>query len=335
MKISKASSEDHDKIIALFFENNFALLKLEWFEWKHLQNPCGDSIILKAENDDGEIVATVALIPQKFFYLGKCYTALQAVDGVIKREIRGKRLFSQLMDAILSHRPSGVEDNYFYIGFPGPTNSKKALASSGWKYLMEFKTVEYILRPSKFRSFPGGAILSKVMAIPLMAVRTIMFHGAKVSRFQVKQVSVLPHDFDEQLCSNKVMGIRSASFLQWRVLANPKDHLELFYIVDSSETSVGYVIGRSRRDNYEILEWRFSQNQREGLTEFLRFLYTSNKCASATFIGFQNQESDRGSPPLGLHRCKSGCVVFVHGLEYAGLPSDPSLWDLTLLDSDW
>lgn len=331
-----ATINDYDRIVALFLECDFSLQKTEWFKWKHFENPFGDSIVLKVENNENKIIATISLLQQKYYFRNKTYIALQAVDGVIHREARGKRLFSIITGAVLNHHPINVDDSYFYTGFSSLTNSKKALISSGWISLMDMASTTYILNSSKFITLPGGKILSKLCAVPWSIVRSIMFHGGVSHQFQVKQITSLPSSFEYQYYTpDKITGDRSAAFFNWRVFQNPRDNLEFFRVEGPDGIEIGYIVGRTRNTDYEVLEWKFIRKQREGMSAFLQYAFTSKDAASVTFLEMNNVADTKHNPPLGIKNNKFGGSTFVYGLEKAGLPVDPKFWNLTMLDSDW
>ena len=336
MEVSIATAADYDRIVDLFSRTNFSLQEAEWFRWKHLDNPLGNSIVFKVQDDNDTIVATVSLLRQTYHFRDKQYVALQAVDGVIDQEVRGKRLFSKMMAAILEHGQSDQGQEAFFIGFSSLTNSVKALESAGWNCLTNFRSTTYLLDSSKFSSCPGGWFLSMVLAVPCLLARKVMCNVPGARRFTVRQATTVPPDFDHGfLRSDKVTGDRSGSVFTWRVLQNPRDALEVFLVEDALGKLAGYAVGRLHQGDYEVLEWKFKRNQREGLSALLRFLYNTRKVASVTCVGFKAGDCFWEAPPFGIKRRNVGGSVFVYRLENVGLPVDPAFWNLTVLDSDW
>jgi hypothetical protein len=331
MVISEATTADFDAIVNLFAAHEFALKRRDWFDWKHKLNPCGNSVVLKGE-EDGKLVATASIVPQCFEYRGEIITALQAVDGFIVPEMRGRRLFSRVPEAILDYRPESSAEKYFYISFANVKNSRRALESAGWSLLGEFHARMYILHPEKLRSLPGGGLLRSGLAIPWCLYRFALFRGT--GDFTIKPLSGEQISLDQFRMPDKISGTRSSRFLDWRVKTHPYDRIESFAVFRKGEIA-GYVISSDRGKSHIVLEWRFRHSPQECLATYLRFLYETRQASSVTFLQFGGPEIGDKLPALGIDRGNTGGAVYVHGIEKAGLPSDPKHWAITYVDSDW
>lgn len=331
MHISEATSSDFDSIVELFHDYNFALKKREWFDWKLQQNPCGKSFILKAE-ENRKIVAVLSLMPELYFYKGECITALQATDGLIIPEMRGGKLFSKLMSAIINFRPPNMLGKYFYIGFPSLEKSKKAFESAGWDLLSDCYMKKYILHSEKFRSLPLGNILSMGFVIPCSFYRDTLFNAGK--GFIVKELIQNSFDWDEFRLKDQVSGTRSLSFLDWRLNNNPLHKMDVYEISWKDEIA-GYVISKENNGDHEVYEWRFHFSCKKCIAAYLRYLYETKRAMAVNFRWFGTLAAHENLPSLGIPSTKTSGCVYVKGLAEAGLPSNISRWQISYLDSDW
>jgi hypothetical protein len=330
MEIVRARPEETDLLIALFRDYDFALRERRWFDWKHAENPFGTPHVYKLIQD-GELAGTVGLLPQPFRYAGRRLTAVQAVDGLMGRPIRGKGLFNEVMAFVLEHDPDGVEPPVFRTGFASLIGSMKALEHAGWTKLAHFNVRKAVLRTAALR---GGAArnLAATLLTPVWPLfRRRLTRGA--GELQVRRVDRFTEDMDRFQPADRVHGVRSAVFLNWRVIDNPRDDLRAFTFHAGDET-LGYAVCKVLGDTWEVLELRSLPADPRCAAALLRHLHRVEGAAAADFWLLDGHLQPERLPQGLLDRGRSG-AMFVQGHRAAGLPADPTGWASSFLDSDW
>jgi len=328
MDISIASESDHPRIVEFFERNNFALRRPEWFTWKHAEDPCGESFILVAQ-DQGEVLATIAVIPQWFEYLGNRYTRLQLADALVHPEWRGKHLSSRLLGIMLEERTAGRWGPAFFLGFPGPVQTRAASANRGMQVLAVSSSWTYVLDPKRFGAGgPKPRLLSAPVTLMRMAVTSQSGRDMEVRSLAGGEL-----DLTGFRPSDRISGIRDARFIEWRITRNPMKPREVLGVF-AEGTLLGYCVGAPAGVDWEIIEHRFLCRHREGLAAILRFLHRDRGAASVSVCSFEVGASE-DLPRLRFPRGKNTTDVYVNGLEELNLPLDAALWAVSLVDSDW
>lgn len=122
--------QDVEAVVALLCRNLDPSFTLEFFKWKHLENPFGRSYGLLALDGD-KIVGVRMFMFWKFYINGDIIKAIRPVDTVTDLDYRGKGIFSKL--AI-----DGLKNNFENYDFVFNTPNEKSLPGNlkmGWKQL--------------------------------------------------------------------------------------------------------------------------------------------------------------------------------------------------------
>jgi len=132
MQIRRASSEDIPKIISLLKSSlGESLLpkSVEFWNWKHLQNPFGESPVLLACEAD-EIIGVRAFLRWEYQEGNQKYKALRAVDTAVHPNYRGKGLFTKLTTQLIDE----VKKDGFDLIFNTPNEkSLPGYLKMGWE----------------------------------------------------------------------------------------------------------------------------------------------------------------------------------------------------------
>jgi hypothetical protein len=308
------------------------LQEREWLEWKYFRHPYGWTHSYKIlENDD--IVGAVALLPQAFFYQGRRIVGVQAVDGLMGREIRGKGLFNDVMAFLWRQPPKGQEREYFYLSFPSLPASVKAHAFAGWERLGDFALYSCVLNRRALRRLPGAAWTASVTRPLWPLVRRWQLASASPD-VAVEEIDRFTEDLDRFFPPDRVRGDRSAAFLNWRVIDNPRDVMKAFRLRERGEI-VGYVIVKVLERNLEIMDLKFLAPRVRYLASFLRHVIRQ-ELGDSVDVRLLPRHPYRGLVRrVGFFRRRACGVLFVQKLELAGLTLDPAAWEINTLDSDW
>jgi len=330
MKIKQATPEEFSEIIDLFRQYDFALVEKKWFEWKHLENPTGHAKVFKLLDGD-RFDGTVAVMPQTFYDGDRKLIAMQAVDGLMGRTLRGKGLFNDVMAFVASLDLQDNETPLFRLGFASLPASMKALENVGWLKLSRFRMYKAILDTRALASLPGSSILS-IFLKPLLSIyRAWLCWGRE--KIEVHLVDRFTEDMNQFQPQDRITGDRSADFLNWRVIDNPRDTLYAFCFYRQGKL-VGYAVCKELPNLWEVLEFRTSLPGRLVMASFLKYISTQRLTSAVDFWLMEGFEQFDKLPIGLLSRGVSG-AMFVSGHRDIGL-SDKSIgWAAGYLDSDW
>lgn len=332
MQIVPSLPSDVDQLVAMFAEYNFALQKRSWWEWKYNCNPHGRAKSFKILVD-GAIVGAVAVMPQLFDFNNKKFVGIQAVDGLMGREIRGKHLFNDVMAFLLQSRPDGVDSDFFYLSFPSLQSSIRAHENAGWKRLADGLLFKFPLRVASLEHVKGLYRFRALLA-PFFSVYRRILAGRAPSGYRAQEITRFESHMVPDLPADKVRGIRSAELLNWRVFENSRDQMRAFTIDDGQHT-VGYFVCKQQQETLEIVEARFVDPNPKHLLTMLRHVIQQDLAASVDLMMFDNHRNAALLPRSGFLRRRFTGTVFVTDSQSTGLPADHRQWEISYLDSDW
>ena len=332
MEILPASVEDYDEIIKLYRKYGFALRKREWWEWKYFGNPHFNATPFKII-DQGVIAGAVAVLPQTFHYRGRKLTALQAVDGLMGKEIRGKHLFNEVMGFVLQYRPDWLEGDYFYLGFASVAASTRALENAGWRRIANFRLYTCLLNHLPLRKISLLNHFSPLLGQIGKIYRRTLFAGS-TDTIRISMLDRFSRDPTSSPTGDRVTGDRGNEFLNWRVTDNPRDDMRSFSVYDG-DTCAGHIICKCLDRNFEVVESSLGHRSEKKLAAFLKYLYDQNVADSVDFWVLDNAPDRPLLPRFAFRRRKITGAAFIRCPEHVDLPSAPEEWNIGFLDSDW
>ncbi len=330
MQIQRASPEDFPQIVDLFRKYDFALVDRKWFDWKHLGNPAGSSMVFMLLSDDS-LDGTFAIIPQSFRWGSKSYLGMQAVDGLMGSSLRGKRLFTRVMRYVIECQFPENCLPVFRIGYASLPASMRALENSGWKRVARFKVMKAVVRSSAFKRLPGGGIVSLLLKPIVGLHRVLLFRGHAGT--EVVPIAQFREDLNHFQPEDRVCGDRSSRFLNWRVTNNPRDGLRA-YCFKQGQNTVGYLVCKYVDRTCEVLEFRSNQQGPHMIAAFLRHIYENNLADVVDVWLVEGFEQYNKLPRPLISRGFNG-AMFISGHDEVGVPDDNRCWAASYLDSDW
>lgn len=332
MEIVPALPEDIPVIVENFKRHRFALQEREWLEWKYWRNPYGGTLSYKIL-EEGRIVGAVALLPREFSYRGQRLIGIQAVDGLMGREIRGKGLFNDVMAFLWRQRPADESVPYFFLSFPSLPASVKAHAFAGWERLEEFRLWTCLIDPGFLRRVRGlrwaPPLLRPLWRLWRSVLLAPLARGVEVlpvERFTADRTPLFPED--------RVHGDRSAAFMNWRVIDNPKDRMRAFQLREGG-ADAGYVVIKDLGRTWEIMDLAFTAPRARYLAAFLQHVAAGGLADTVDFGVLPSSPYRRLLPRAGFVRRGAQGVLFVKRTQEIGLPAEPARWEINVLDSDW
>ncbi|HAH38893.1 MAG TPA: hypothetical protein DEQ87_05275 [Algoriphagus sp.] len=132
MIIRKAEEKDVGSIIQLLRSSlGESLLpkSIEFWRWKHLDNPFGPSPVLLAE-ENGELAGVRAFLKWEFSQGSEIYKCGRAVDTAVHPNHQKKGIFTQLTQSLLDQVK---QENYDLIFNTPNTKSLPGYLKMGWK----------------------------------------------------------------------------------------------------------------------------------------------------------------------------------------------------------
>jgi GNAT superfamily N-acetyltransferase len=117
----------------------------DFFRWKHLENPFGESLLLVAELDD-EIVGLRAFLRWGFTVGDRSLRAVRAVDTATREDQRGKGIFSTLTKAAVAELRTDTD-----LVFNTPNGSSRpGYLKMGWQEVGRVPVWIKVRRPVSF-----------------------------------------------------------------------------------------------------------------------------------------------------------------------------------------
>jgi len=231
---------DEQAVTALYQKCFSEKLNREEWQWKYRRNPCGEPLILVAEDSStGRLIGHAAAIPCRIKIGSHEETAYLLVDTMVDRIARGHGLHGHLT----AHLCDQVfKKNGLPLGLPNEKAHNKGLIQGGAGLLT---TLQVYLR-----IFRNSSLLKKhIGALSYVLLLVGKFEGLrlKTSRnaLKVERVHFFGSEVDDLWgrIRNKfqITSVRTAERLNWRYFQNPSADYNV-YAVLSGEKWLGYAV---------------------------------------------------------------------------------------------
>ncbi|WP_299153974.1 GNAT family N-acetyltransferase [uncultured Christiangramia sp.] len=257
MIIREATSSDVNEIVQVLIASLGTVdleLSPEIWNFKHVNNPFGASLVLVAE-EEGRIIGVRAFMRWNWMMDNKVYNCFRAVDTATHPNHQGKGIFKKLtLKAIEIAQQSG---NSFVFNTPNE-NSRPGYLKMGW---VKVNKVNIAIKPA-WNSFWR------------------IFEDSFVYQLNLNVTS----DKLDQLCASwnerlskqgKIFTPKSRSFLKWRYEDNP---LRKYEVIATESLYVAlYVKKRGKISELRIAECIFA-DEKKGMKALSKLVkYYSNK----------------------------------------------------------
>jgi GNAT superfamily N-acetyltransferase len=212
---------------------------VEFFRWKHLENPFGQSLLLLAETD-GRLVGLRAFMRWELRSGDRTLRAVRAVDTATHPDAQGRGVFSQLTKRALTE----LEGTDFVFNTPNE-KSLPGYLKMGWQRVGKVPIQVRVRRPIRFaRGFRSGASM-EVSTLPPAQAGSV---GETLSSI---------HGLDQLLASTEPTAphLRTPSdvnYLRWRYASAPGlDYRIVVHESDGQLEGLAIFRIRSRRELIE------------------------------------------------------------------------------------
>lgn len=308
----EAGQADFPAISEFLKRHDFGPKEPEWMQWKYLSSPYGWSRIFVMEETKKDIKGLLAYEPRLLTDGSiKAFTIMQAVDGILAPEVRGKGFYSKLLK--YSMNEIGIP----IIGFP----TKRA-------EIIELRCGFQILSSEYRWVFPaaiGGSLTNAPLHLVapfanlLSRIYASIWLGRRSSSLEMRGVEKFERDFPIE--SDRWRGLRTAEFLNWRFVDNPMKRYHVYEFFHCGE-SIGYSVYALDGSCAEVFDFVASRNTRNCLRLFVDHC-RGEKITHLLFRG------------VGIEFGRYGFIRRTSSTNYIGhqLPRGPYM--ITLGDSDW
>jgi len=284
----KLSSRKYHEVIndlTAFMNSNREIKRdINYYNWKYMQRPHRlGPIIITTENNHGEIIGSLSLIPHHFMInnvmdrigiLGDI-----AVTNMWRRHGIGQRMFRYLLEA--------EEAKTLRANFVMPNEAAaNALAQSNW---MTINNMEKYVKLIDVEKRIGNIIKSRWL---LKIIAIILNHALKALTIETYMTSVVGYsgeaanEFDEQFDilwnsvdkSGMIFGVRNKRYLTWRYANHPAKIYKIFMLKQKSRLC-GYIVYHINNDSCYIDDVLFLNGrslQFYLFVYFLKYIKSSN-----------------------------------------------------------
>ncbi|MCO5312199.1 MAG: GNAT family N-acetyltransferase [Microthrixaceae bacterium] len=202
-----------------------------FFDWKHFQNPFGESPMWLAEMD-GRLVGVRVFLRWRFVRNGQWYEAVRAVDTATHPDAQGRGVFKALT---LGALPELTEAGTHFVFNTPNAQSRPGYLKMGWSEVGRVPVGVAIVRPGALRRVAGAKAAANKWSEPLTIGLTS--HEAFANEADVEAL------IGDQR-SGEFRTDRSGEYLRWRYSF---EALQYRVVPVGDRISDGVVVVRIRR----------------------------------------------------------------------------------------
>jgi predicted N-acetyltransferase YhbS len=261
MIIREAKSKDLPSILAVLKaslgETSSKKNEAVW-NYKHIQNPFGKSLVLVAEDNEEKIIGVRAFMRWRWQLKGKTYSAYRAVDTATHPEHQGKGIFKKLTLKALDI--ANNSEDHFVFNTPN-SQSRPGYLKMGWEEI--------------------GKI--KIGIAPVWPWSVNSCNQENSYKNLEELVPLLENYNSNQSGLNLIYTAKTINFLKWRYIDNPLIDYDVFY--SKNYFVAGYLKDRGLLKEYRIVEMIYLTKKEMDLAS--NFAHNMAKNRGAHFITFQ------------------------------------------------
>ena len=229
---------DEEKILSLFLceygEKRYRTM--EWWQWRHKQNPAGDAIIWVVEKGS-EIIGHFCYVPLKRKFFWQSVIVMRGGDALTKTEYRGQGIFSQL---ILKNLDDGQKRGWSFTMDLSGKNSYPGLIKTGSLDACKISKLVKVLYPGKVSRVIknemgtviaiGVNIIGRIYQIRCFKRKNNVFEKDLILA-EEKVFDESYDDFWERISQYlRIAIIRNSEYLNWRYRDNPVREYTIFAV---------------------------------------------------------------------------------------------------------
>lgn len=310
---------------------------VDFYRWKHVQNPFGPSAGLVAEHE-GRLVGVRLFLRWRLESEGSSYLAVRAVDTATDAEFRGLGIFRRLTLGLLEHLENAGEID---LVFNTPNaNSRPGYLKMGWSMV---GTLPVLVSPVHPARLLRGARSASRRTAPVEGTGSV---GVPVDRrpppFEDPQIVLSRHSqavtdlLNESVKPAGFHTPRTLDYLRWRY-ADAPGHDYRCITVQTGGSLIGLAFGhlrpRGRLQEFSLSEVIVRDGDRRTASELMRAARRSGADHVATHAA-PGTESSAVALTCGYFSVpRQGIGLAVNPRRRLPLdPRNPASWQLSLGD---
>lgn len=308
----KAGAEDFPAIAELLRERDGEKNLLESLRWKYLQCPDGPGQILVAEDLDGRIAGMMAYVPRRFTsHRTGTFSLMQGVDAFVPKALRAKGIYSGITAL------AREEMNVPKIAFPNKLSIGFGV-KFGWRVLAPLRVWRFPVTPGLSLSSTPFRLLAPLANV-FARLYAICWTGMVPRNLRMQAVERFKQNYFKT--GNRIRGIRSPDYLNWRFIDNPTRTYSSYEFFEGDE-GVGYCVYAKHKKSAEIFDFTATRYRRKCLRLLLEHC-RRQRISHLNFRGIHLRLARLGFLPGGAR----GTVIVFR--------APPGKWMITMCDSDW
>jgi hypothetical protein len=247
----------YQRLSKLEYGEAAAVSQANHLRWKFIDNPQGHSIGIHLYKD-GNLVARMVALAKQFLYQGNVFKAAHIVDFLVHPEVRGMQSLLQLVRGL--KQLTGFD--FLLVMAPNQAGAavwEKFVKMRGY---FDLDVVVAALRPAALLQSTGKlrtGVLAPVLDIPWRSLMSAasMFGGSP-AQFRIDPQWPAEAEIDSMFAADdwgdRVVGVRSAEFIEWRYRRSPVFRYKVFFLRIKGELK-GYFV--TRRTIYDGIDCEF------------------------------------------------------------------------------
>jgi hypothetical protein len=308
----RAGEEDFPAIAELLRQRDKNPDLLDSLQWKYLKCPDGSGQIFVAETPDGSIVGMTAYLPRRFTSKGTgAFSLMQGVDAFVPKALRAKGIYSGIVAL------ARQEMNVPKIAFPNQLSIGFGV-KFGWQVLSPLRIWRFPVAPGSLLSTGRFRFLSPI-ANALSRLYASCWTGPVPKDLRMEAVRRFQRDYTDE--GDRIQGIRSADYLNWRFVDNPMRTYYAYEFMEGDDP-IGYCVYAKNDLSVEIFDLVTIRRRRQCFRLLLEQC-RRERTSHVSFRGVHLRAARLGFLPGGTSR---KCIVF---------KAPRGRWMINMCDSDW
>jgi hypothetical protein len=308
----RAEEKDLESIADLLSQREQRPDLLEWLRWKYLRCPDGPGRILVAEDAEGLIVGMMAYLPRRFrSEAAGTFCLMQGVAAFVPKALREKGIYSGITALARQEMnvPKIAFPNKLSIGFGVKFGWRVLAPMRVWRFPVSFGL---LLSKTRFKLLaPAADAFSRIYAL--------CWTGRVPRDLTMEAVERFGRDYAGE--GDRIQGVRSADYLNWRFIDNPARAYCAYEFLEGTDR-IGYCVYAKSGLSAELFDFFLTRRRRSCLRLLLEHC-RREEIARLSFRGVHLGVAKLGFIPGGIH---GNCIVF---------KAPQGKWMITLCDSDW
>lgn len=310
--LQEASEEHLDQIATLLLSSSSQNERKKWVRWKYLENPAGRArIFVIIVSSSNKIIGILSFLPRIFLKSEGAMRLMQAVDGFVVPEMRGRGLYPKLLKYA-----NRIMDSPIY-GFPNRA-AERIEIRCGWQIFSSMITWYFPVRAGFFLQNRQLPILSPVLNL-LCRLYARLCLGNTSNNVSIRLINKFRHDFQPN--GIRVWGERSSAFLNWRFIDHPLKSFSCCEFLAGGNI-IGYCVLEVKRQSAELYDFIAVRHRSACMAKLVEYCHD----IGLTHILFR---------AIGLNLWNLGFVRLRPSAKVIGYRLPQQRWVMTFCDSDW